>query len=200
MTHLCLVRHGQTDWNLEGRYQGQSDVPLNQKGLEQARSLAERLKGETFYAIFSSDLTRARQTAEPIANLLGLPIQLEPGLREINQGQWEGVLVEDIKARYAEIWSKRTEDPANVRPPGGETVREVATRVYAALDNIARRFPNGQVLIVSHGLSIATAICRDKGIPVGQAYTVIPDNVQPVWMDWSPNEESASDASKPASP
>ena len=186
MTYLCLVRHGQTDWNLEGRYQGQSDVPLNQKGLEQARSLAERLKGETFYAIFSSDLTRARQTAEPIANLLGLPIQLEPGLREINQGQWEGVLVEDIKARYAEIWSKRTEDPANVRPPGGETVREVATRVYAALDNIARRFPNGQVLIVSHGLSIATAICRDKGIPVGQAYTVIPDNVQPVWMEWQP--------------
>jgi broad specificity phosphatase PhoE len=184
MTRICLIRHGQTDWNLEGRYQGQSDVPLNEKGLAQAKSLTEQLKDKTFTTIYSSDLIRARQTAEPIANILGLPIQLEPRLREINQGQWEGVLVEDIKARYAEIWSQRTVDPANIRPPGGETVGEVAARVYAALDDIARLFPNGQLLIVSHGLSIATAICRDKSIPVGQAYTVIPDNVQPVWMDW----------------
>lgn len=184
MTHFCLIRHGQTNWNLEGRYQGQSDVPLNEKGLAQAGSLAERLKDNMFTAIYSSDLQRAGQTAEPIANLLGLPIQFEPRLREINQGQWEGVLVEEIKARYAEIWSQRTVDPANVRPPGGETVGEVAERIYAALDDIARLFPDGRVLIVSHGLSIATAICRVRHIPVGQAYTVIPDNVQPVWMDW----------------
>jgi len=184
MTRLCLIRHGQTDWNLEGRYQGQSDVPLNEKGLEQAGSLIEKLKDQTFSAIYSSDLLRSIQTAEPIANLLGMDIQIEPRLREINQGDWEGVLVEDIKARYKAIWSQRTVDPANVRPPGGETVREVSTRVYASLDEIARLFPNGRVLIVSHGLSIATAICRDQGIPIGQAYTVIPENVQPVWMDW----------------
>lgn len=186
MTQLCLIRHGQTDWNLEGRYQGQSDVPLNDKGLAQARSLVEQLEGRSFDAIFSSDLKRAGQTAEHIARHLGLTVQIEPRLREINQGEWEGVLVEEIKARYAEIWSKRTEDPANVRPPGGETVREVAERVSAALDDISRLFPTGRVLIVSHGLSIATAICRDKGIPVGQAYTVIPENVQPVWMEWNP--------------
>jgi len=193
MTHLCLIRHGQTDWNLEGRYQGQSDVSLNEKGLEQAKSLIEKLNGKTFAAIYSSDLVRARQTAEPIAKMLGIDIQIEPRLREINQGQWEGVLVEDIKARYAEIWSQRTEDPANVRPPGGETVREVATRVYTALDDIARRFPTDNVLVVSHGLSIATAICRKKNIPVGQAYTVIPDNVEPVWMDWILDEVHGSD-------
>jgi len=184
MTQLCLIRHGQTDWNLEGRYQGQSDVPLNQTGLAQAQSLAEQLKGPTFSAIYSSDLMRARQTAEPIAKMLGITIQVDLRLREIDQGEWEGVLVEDIKARYAELWSQRTVDPANVRPPGGETVGEVATRIYEALDDIARLFPTERVLIVSHGLSIATAICRDKGIPVGQAYTVIPENVQPVWMDW----------------
>lgn len=185
MTQFCLVRHGQTDWNLEGRYQGQSDVPLNQHGLAQAVSLAERLAGEVFSAVYSSDLTRARQTAEPIARVLGLSIQIEPRLREINQGEWEGVLVDDIKARYAELWSQRTVDPANVRPPGGETVAEVARRVFAALDDIARLFPTERLLIVSHGLSIATAICRDKDIPVGQAYTVIPDNVQPVWVAWT---------------
>lgn len=185
MTHLCLIRHGQTDWNLEGRYQGQSDVPLNENGLAQARSLIERLNGQTFAAIYSSDLLRARQTAQPIAQALGLPVRFEPRLREINQGEWEGVLIEDIKARYAAIWAQRTMDPASVRPPGGETIREVAARVYAALDEIARLFPTERVLIISHGLSIATAICRDRGIPVGQAYTVIPDNVQPVWMEWN---------------
>jgi broad specificity phosphatase PhoE len=188
MTQLCLIRHGQTDWNLEGRYQGQSDVPLNENGLAQARSLIETLNGQKFDAIYSSDLMRAQQTAEPIAKILSITTRIEPRLREINQGEWEGVLVDDIKTRYAKIWSQRTVDPANVRPPGGETVREVATRVYAALDDLARLFPTGHLLIVSHGLSIATAICRDKGIPVGQAYTVIPDNVQPVWMKWQPDK------------
>jgi broad specificity phosphatase PhoE len=161
-------------------------VPLNNKGIEQSESLIEKLKDQNFSAIYVSDLMRAKQTVEPIANMLGLPIQVEPRLREINQGEWEGVLVDEIKARYAEVWSQRTVDPANVRPPGGETVREVAERVFAALDDIAHIYPNGRLLIVSHGLSIATAICRDKGIPVGQAYTVIPENVQPVWMDWNP--------------
>ena len=184
MTRLCLVRHGQTDWNLEGRYQGQSDVPLNGNGISQAEALTEKLNGHSFSAIYSSDLIRAHQTAKPIADKLGLSVHTEPRLREINQGEWEGVLVDDIKARYADLWSQRTVDPAGVRPPGGETVSEVAERVYAALDEIARLFPSGHVLIVSHGLSIATAICRDRGIPVGQAYTVIPENVQPVWMEW----------------
>jgi len=184
MTKLCLVRHGQTDWNLEGRYQGQSDVPLNKNGHEQAATLAETLKGEPFTAVYSSDLMRARKTAEPVANALRMTVQIEPRLREINQGEWEGQLVDDIKARYADLWAQRKGDPASVRPPGGETVGEVAERVHAALDDIARLHPQGPVLIVSHGLSIATAICRARGIPVGQAYTVIPENVQPVWMEW----------------
>ncbi len=188
MTQLCLVRHGQTNWNLEGRYQGQSDTPLNDHGRAQAKALAEQLKRFAFAAIYSSDLARARQTAEIIAGEISLPVKIEPRLREINQGKWEGMLVEDIKARYASLWSQRTVDPASVRPPGGETVAEVAARVYAALDDIARLFPTERVLVVSHGLSIATAICRDKGIPLGQAYTVIPDNLQPVWMIWKRDE------------
>jgi broad specificity phosphatase PhoE len=184
MTRFCLIRHGQTDWNLEGRYQGQTDVPLNNTGLAQAKSLVEKLKGQDFSAIYASDLLRARQTAEPIAGILGLNVKIEPRLREINQGKWEGVLVDDIKARYTALWAERSVDPANVRPPGGETVGEVALRVYAALDDIARLLHATDVLVVSHGLSIATAVCHAKNIPVGQAYTVIPDNVQPVWIDW----------------
>ena len=184
VTRLCLVRHGQTDWNLEGRYQGQSDVPLNENGRGQAESLIEKLRSRKFSAIYTSDLSRARETAEPIAKALGIPLRIEPRLREINQGEWEGQLVDDLKARYTELWAQRAIDPASVRPPGGETVGEVAERVYAALDDIARIFPTGNVLVVSHGLSIATAICHSQNIPVGQAYTVIPENVEPVWMDW----------------
>jgi alpha-ribazole phosphatase len=184
MTQLCLVRHGQTDWNRIGRYQGQSDVPLNSNGHTQAASLAMQLKEQTFAAIYASDLMRARETAEPIAKEAGLPVQIDIRLREINQGEWEGQLVDDIKARYADLWAQRSGDPASVRPPGGETVGEVAARVHAALDDIARKHPTGAVLVVSHGLSIATAICHARGIPVGQAYTVIPENVQPVWMEW----------------
>jgi alpha-ribazole phosphatase len=184
MTRLCLVRHGQTDWNLEGRYQGQSDVPLNENGRAQAQELAERLEGQPFTAIYTSDLQRARKTAEIIAATIHLPVTSEARLAEINQGEWEGQHVDAIKARYAKLWQQRTLNPANVRPPGGETVEEVAGRVYAALNSIAHLHPTGLVLIVSHGLALATVICKDRGLPIDQAYTVIPDNAKPLWVDW----------------
>ncbi len=184
MTKLCLVRHGQTDWNLEGRYQGQSDTPLNENGRIQARLLAKKLGGFSFAAIYASDLERTRETAAIIGGALGLPVTLDQRLREINQGQWEGQLVEHIRERYAELWRQRSLDPASLRPPGGETVAEVAARVYAVLDDVARRHPNASVVIVSHGISLATAICKVRAIPIGLAYTVIPENTDPVWVEW----------------
>ncbi len=184
MSHLCLVRHGQTDWNLVGRYHGQSDVPLNQNGRAQAHLLAQQLLGQSFAAIFTSDLQRARETAEIIASVIDLPVTLEPRLREIDQGEWEGQLADEIKARYAGLWQERIVDPINVRPPNGETVGEVATRVYTALDDIARLYPVSKVLISSHGLALATIICKVRGISIGQAYTLIPDNAEPIWVDW----------------
>jgi broad specificity phosphatase PhoE len=181
---MCLVRHGQTDWNLEGRYHGQSDVPLNEQGRKQARLLAQQFDGQIFVAIYSSDLWRARETAEIIAQGMHIRVKLDLRLREINQGEWEGQLVEVIKARYVKLWQERTRDPIKVRPPGGETVGEVAKRVTAALDDIAMAYPTGPVLICSHGLALATAICRVRKISVGLAYTMIPDNTIPIWVDW----------------
>jgi len=184
MSQLCLVRHGQTDWNLEGRYHGQSDVPLNENGRAQARTLAQQLQGSSFVAIYTSDLQRARETAEIIAAAIHLPVTLEPRLREINQGEWEGQLVDVIKSRYAELWQQRTLDPTSVRSPGGETVGEVAKRVYTALNDIARLHSPGLVLIATHGLALATVICKVRGIPLGQAYTMIPDNAEPICVNW----------------
>jgi broad specificity phosphatase PhoE len=184
MTRLCLIRHGQTDWNLEGRYQGQSDTPLNETGRNQARTLARQLEGGSFGAIYSSDLERAKETADVIGSVLRMPVTTDSRLREINQGEWEGQYVDIIRNRYVALWKQRTTDPASVRPPGGETVREVAERVHAALDDIARLHPDGPVLIVSHGLALATIICKVRGIPIGQAYGHIPDNAQPTWVEW----------------
>jgi broad specificity phosphatase PhoE len=184
MTRLCLIRHGQTDWNLEGRYQGQSDVLLNEAGRLQARQLAERLVGQELLSIYSSDLRRARDTAMILARRLLLPVYVDTRLREINQGDWEGQKVEVIRARYTKLWEMRAEDPASVRPPGGETVEEVAIRVHQALDEISSNHPGVSVMIVSHGLALATALCAARGIPVGLAYSLIPENADPVWIEW----------------
>ena len=187
MTQFCLIRHGQTDWNLEGRYQGQSDVPLNSAGITQAQELARLLKEHTFSAIYSSDLLRAKETAEIVAAPLGLSVNLDVRLREINQGEWEGQLVGVIKARYADLWDQRIVDPAGVRPPGGETVGEVAIRVYTALDEISKLYPTGNVLIASHGLALATVMCKVQGVHIGQAYRYIPENAEPLWVNWQSN-------------
>ena len=185
MTLFCMVRHGQTDWNLEGRYQGQSDVPLNSTGLVQAGNLARALQKEHFDAVYSSDLTRARETAQAIVSVNGnLPIHFDPRLREINQGQWEGVQVEEIQKKYASLWQAHIDDPVQVRPPGGENVAEVFQRVKAVMDEISKNFPTGKVLVVSHGLVIATILCTVNGIPLGQAYHYIPENSVPIWLTW----------------
>ncbi len=175
MTELWLVRHGQTDWNLEGRMQGQSDIPLNQVGLAQAGEAAERLAGTTFAAIYSSDLLRARVTAEIIAAPHGLAVRVDPRLREICQGEWEGQHYLPLVQAY-----QRLESPQdNHRAAGGETVREVAERVRAGLEEIAAAHPGERVLVVSHGLAIATQICQARGLSLSQVHDNILDNAEP---------------------
>jgi broad specificity phosphatase PhoE len=178
------VRHGQTDWNLAGRYQGQSDVPLNETGRQQAYSVAAQLAGGAFDALFSSDLHRALETATAIGAASGLPVVADARLREIGQGEWEGLLVEDIRQRYAAEWAQGKGNAGTVRPPGGESVEEVASRVYSALDEIALRYPDGRVVVVCHGLAIATVVCHVRGMPVSRAYDVIPPNAQPEHVTW----------------
>lgn len=187
MTQLWLVRHGQTDWNVEGRYQGQADKPLNANGLAQAEQLAAQLDGRRFEALYSSDLLRARQTAEALSRKTGLAVQIDPRLREINQGEWEGELAVVIRERYEIQLAGRRADPINGRPPGGESASEVAARVRAAADDIARRHPHGAVLVVSHGLALATLIARADGIPLEKVYSVIPDNAAIRILLWPPD-------------
>ncbi len=187
MTTLWLIRHGQTDWNLEGRYQGQSDVPLNAAGLAQAHAFAASLDGQHFDALYSSDLARATQTAQVIAACTGLPVRADPRLREINQGEWQGRTLDEIKGIFNNESSharRVTIDPVTARAPGGESVWEVSQRMARAADDIARRYPAGTVLVVGHGLSLATLYCQAKDIPLSKVYSHIPENTQATIIDW----------------
>ena len=159
MTKLILVRHGETDWNAQRRYQGQSDVPLNDAGHRQAAALAQRLEGVDISAIYSSDLRRARQTATAIASLHPLPVRDEPRLKEISFGRWEGLTYGEIQERWPEEMAAWFADPIQVTPPGGETLAQVAGRVKAALDDIVRANAGGTVAIVAHGGTLRVLLC-----------------------------------------
>lgn len=186
MTDLWLVRHGQTDWNLTGRWQGQSpDAPtLNETGRAQALAARAQLQDGGFSALYASDLPRSRATAELLAEPLGLIVTLEPRLREINLGRWEGMLSDEIERQYPQELLERQRDPFHARAPGGESPQEVAERVLAAVTEIAARHPGASVLIVGHGISLAVIICHAQGIPLERVYDHIPENAVPQRVYW----------------
>lgn len=184
MTQLTLVRHGQTDWNLARRYQGQQDIPLNAEGLKQAHTLATLLSEEVFNAIYSSDLQRALQTAQILLDDRGIPLITDTRLREIGFGEWEGELFQEIFAKYPERFTLSRNDPAIIMAPGGESVAQVAERTSAIADEIARLYPSGRVLIVTHGMALATLVCRARGSALTEAFDLVPDNAQPVHISW----------------
>lgn len=138
MTELLLVRHGETDWNAAGRLQGHTDRPLSDYGREQARRLADELAGEALDAIYASDLTRARETAEIVAERLRLPVALDPDLREKDWGNWEGLT--STERFGVELV--------------GESTEQHQRRMLRALGRIAAKYPYGRVLVVTHGGSM----------------------------------------------
>jgi probable phosphoglycerate mutase len=155
---LVLWRHGRTPWNAEHRFQGHSDVPLDAVGREQAREAARYLAVMHPVAIFSSDLTRAVETASFLAELTGLPLQIEKDLRERGGGAWEGLTDTEIRARYP------AEHAAWV-PPDGEPIMVVADRASAALNRIADGLDGSLAVLVSHGAAINLGMSRLLGLP-----------------------------------
>ena len=182
MTRLILIRHGQTDWNAESRWQGQADVPLNSLGLEQAQHLAAELADASIQVIYASDMQRALQTVQPLADLTGLPVRIEHRLREINVGEWQGLLVDEIAARYGDLFHRRQADPSAVTPPGGETVQQVQQRAYPVLDEILERHPHETVAIVAHGFVIALLRLRLEDRPVEDVWQRVPKSGQ--WVEY----------------
>lgn len=157
MTDLILIRHGETDWNRELRFQGHVDVPLNATGMAQAQRLAERLAAERVAVdhLVCSDLLRTRQTAAPSQKALLPQLALEtltdPALREQSFGIVDGLRVDDIKQQHADAWAQWLRFDADVGMPGGETTRQFHARVMDALHRIAARHVGQTVLVVTHG-------------------------------------------------
>jgi broad specificity phosphatase PhoE len=176
MTELLLIRHGETDWNRDRRWQGQSDIPLNGAGEAQARDLAKRLRGSRLDAIFTSDLQRARQTAEAVAAVTGAPVREDRRLREIGLGAWEGMLGDEIRARDTETYETFRARPTAARPPGGESVLEVQRRVLTVLRDVLHAFPEGRVAIVSHGLALAALKVALRRLPLDAVWNHELDN------------------------
>ena len=156
---LVVWRHGLTTYNAERRFQGQSDIPLNEVGRAQAAKAAPYLAALRPSAIYSSDLSRASGTADALARLTGLPVRLDKDLRERSGGSWEGLTESEIAERYPA-------ERATWTPPDGESGAVVADRASAALERIADEMAGGSLaVVVGHGAALGLAIARLLGVP-----------------------------------
>jgi len=150
-TRILAIRHGRTAWNADGRIQGHRDIALDELGRWQAQRLADALAGESLQAIYSSDLRRARDTAEPLQRRHGLEVIIDPGLRERGFGDFEGHSFAQIEQRWpdqAERWRRRDEA---FEPRGGESLRDFRRRVVAAVDRLAARHRGQNIVLLTHG-------------------------------------------------
>ena len=159
MVRIYFIRHGETDWNVELRMQGHVDRPLNANGRVQAELLGRRFRPERVAAIYSSDLLRARQTAEPLARALGLGVRHEPALRERNFGRCEGMTIGEIAQAFAaEAEALGSGDPEHV-PLGGESRRQHQERVLACVEALVRVHAKQEIVVVTHG-GVLDVVCR----------------------------------------
>lgn len=171
-TRLLLARHGETDWNRVGRWQGHADPPLNEEGRRQAAVLAEQLAADGVEAVYSSDLRRAAETAAVVAQRLGLPVVEDPALREIDVGSWSGLTRAEVEERFPDGHARWLRGEIG---HDGETREQLAARVVPAIERIAAAHPGQTVLVVTHG-GVIRALRRhaagDPGDPVENGATV----------------------------
>ncbi len=151
MVRLFIARHGQTEWNREGKLQGWEDAPLTDKGFEQARDLRGRLTGEDIDVVYCSPLDRTKKTAEIIFEGKNPSIKKDERIKEINMGKWEGTKGEEIKKRFPELYSDFWERPHLYTPISGESFHDLKERVFSFIEEILEKYDDENILIVSHG-------------------------------------------------
>jgi len=176
MLRLLTVRHGETDWNATGRFQGQTDIALNAAGERQAAAVAERLSAERIHAIYSSDLRRAFSTATVIAERQPVSAIAEPRLREVHWGVWQGLTHAQIETQDPERLATWSEDRVNRQAPGGESLAQVASRVRNVLDEIRVRHRDETVVLVAHGGVVRLVACLLLDHPLSHYWQFEVDN------------------------
>ncbi|MCE1173400.1 MAG: histidine phosphatase family protein [Propionibacteriales bacterium] len=169
---LILLRHGLTDWNHSGRFQGQADVPLNEVGVAQAAAVADKLLGRDIARIYSSDLQRAAATAHTVAERLALPVQTDPRLQEINVGSWAGLTPDEVAATDPQLWEPLRAGQDGPHSATGETATGAGRRVADALVEFAEAASDDEVvLVVGHGLTTRVASLLLMGLEYAHAWS-----------------------------
>jgi len=175
MREIILVRHGETVWNQEQRYQGQQDIPLSPRGEAQAARLRERFRHYPLETVYSSDLGRAQQTAAIIAEPHNLPVTAAPELREANFGAWEGLKFSEARDIDRDFFDQWLADPASVAFPRGESYGEVKERSYQFIQSLAGQ-SDGSVLAASHGGTIRAVVSAVLDLPLDRIWRLSMDN------------------------
>ena len=177
MLRIILVRHGETTWNVEGRYQGQEDTPLSERGMAQAARLAEGLADVTIDRAISSPLKRSFITAETVCGRHGIAVSADARLSEINHGSWEGQLATEIQAAYPEDFARWHSQPHLVQmPDGGENLEDVRRRVRDAFDDYARDYDGETLLVAAHDAVNKAIICDIMGLDMSHFWQIKQDN------------------------
>ena len=175
-TTIIFVRHGETLWNKEGRYQGQQDSPLSQVGLIQVEQVGQFLRNRRIQTVYSSDLKRAWLTAESIAKHHQLSPVMDSRLREMSFGVWEGKTREQVKLQYPDLWDARGQDTLGTRIPGGELPSEVVQRFKDFLEVQVSESSDQTIVVVSHGGALRLIIASLLHIPLEKSYCLHQSN------------------------
>jgi 2,3-bisphosphoglycerate-dependent phosphoglycerate mutase len=188
MLDLLVVRHGETDWNREHRWQGQTDVPLNATGQAQAQALARALRDEPAPDDFiSSDLQRALATAAPLAQAWGMGLQRDARWREQHFGLWEGLDWPTIRREHAALWPAWAEHAADFALPGGESMRQIHARVMAAVRTLGERHAGQRVAVLTHGGVLDMLWREANGLPLDGLREALIPNTGINRLRWHPD-------------
>lgn len=174
MTNLILVRHGETTTHAENRYTGRTDVPLTDRGHAQAWLLAQWAARAGLDGVVSSNMGRARDTAQPCVDVADLELRIDPRLRELDFGAAEGLTTAQMQQQFPTLYAAFVEDPANNPLPDGEEPKKAVERGMAALHDICRAQASGRVLVVAHTTLIRLMLCRLLGLPLSEYRRVFP--------------------------
>lgn len=183
VTRICLVRHGETAWNAARRIQGHCDIPLNANGVAQARAAANGLQREAFAAVYSSDLVRARHTADAIGCLLHVPVQPCTDLRERHFGVFQALTHDECRRHYPADYGRLVAREPDFDPPGGESLARLARRVRRCIDDLARRHRGDSLLLVTHGGVLDAVYRHATGRPLREPRNFALPNAACNWIE-----------------
>ena len=182
MTHIILVRHGETEWNRVERFRGRADVPLNAAGLAQAEATGRRIAADVTLshtgppaAVYSSPLARAVKTAQAIAGHFSLTVQVHAGLADIDYGQWQGLTPDEARARWPEMVDAWYSAPHTARIPGGETLDALSARAMAAVNELAARHAGQSIVLVGHTVVNRVILLGVLGLPTSHFWRLRQD-------------------------